>query len=116
MTDKLKIGFAGLLVIAGIVAFYWFSAVPGIARVGMVVVGLVAGAAVARFSEPGQQFQQYARDSITEVKKVVWPTRKESLQTTAAVFGFVIVMAAFLWIVDKLLEWGLYDLVLGWRS
>jgi preprotein translocase subunit SecE len=116
MTDKLKIGFAGLLVIAGVVAFYWFSAAPGIARAGMVVLGVLLGAAVAWFSEPGQQFMQFARESVTEVKKVVWPTRKESLQTTAAVFAFVVIMAVFLWIVDKILEWGLYDLVLGWRK
>ena len=53
---------------------------------------------------------------VAEVKKVVWPTRKETLQTTAAVFAFVVVMAVFLWISDKALEWILYDLIMGWKK
>ena len=68
------------------------------------------------FSEPGRQFGVFAGEAITEVKKVVWPTRKETMQTTAAVFAFVVVMAIFLWISDKTLEWVLYDLILGWKK
>jgi len=52
---------------------------------------------------------------VREVKKVVWPTRKEALQMTAYVFAFVVVMALFLWLTDKTLEWVLYDLILGWK-
>jgi preprotein translocase subunit SecE len=115
MADNIKIGFAVLLIIAGLVGFYWFSQSPMIARVGMVVAGLALAAAVAWFSKPGRDFAEFARESITEVKKVVWPTRKESMQSAAAVFAFVFVMAAFLWIVDKGLEWALYDLILGWK-
>ena len=77
---------------------------------------LLAGAAVAWFSEPGKQFLVFAGESWTEVKKVVWPTRKETMQTTAAVFAFVVVMAVFLWMSDKTLEWVLYDLILGWKK
>ena len=58
------------------------------------------------------QFLQQVR---AEVAKVVWPTRKEALQMTAYVFAFVFVMALFLWLTDKLLQWALYDLFLGWR-
>ncbi len=73
-------------------------------------------AAVTFFtSEPGKQLIAYGQDSIREVKKVVWPTRKEALQMTGYVFAFVVVMALFLWLTDKTLEWLLYDLVLGWR-
>ena len=74
-------------------------------------------AAVALFftSEPGRQLAGFGRDSVKEVRKVVWPTRKEALQMTGYVFAFVFVMALFLWLTDKLLEWVLYDLVLGWR-
>jgi preprotein translocase subunit SecE len=57
----------------------------------------------------------FIRESNEERRKVVWPTGKESFQTAAAVFAFVVVMALFLWMVDKLLEWGLYDLLLGWK-
>ena len=81
-----------------------------------VAAGFAAGAAVAWLSEPGRQFLIFALESWAEVKKVVWPTRKETIQTTAAVFAFVVVMAVFLWISDKTLEWVLYDLILGWKK
>ena len=113
--DHVKIVIAALLVVAGLFGFYWFSAYPMVARVLMVLGGLAAGAAVGWFSVPGQQLAAFGRESVAEVKKVVWPTRKESFQTAAAVFGFVVLMAIFLWTVDKTLEWGLYDLVLRWK-
>ncbi len=66
-------------------------------------------------AERGKQLIAFGRDSSREVRKVVWPTRKESLQMTGYVFAFVFVMALFLWLTDKSLEWVLYDLVLGWK-
>jgi preprotein translocase subunit SecE len=110
MVDHIKIGIAGLLLLAGLVGFYYFSALPLVARVGMVLAGIAAGIAVGWFSEPGRQLL-----AIAEVKKMVWPTRKESLQIAGAVFAFVVLMALFLWIVDKGVEFALYDLILGWR-
>ena len=62
-------------------------------------------------TEPGKQFYAYAQESVTETKKVVWPTRKETLQTTAIVFAFVIVMALFLWLVDASLLWVVKKLI-----
>ncbi|MDK9723372.1 MAG: preprotein translocase subunit SecE [Sterolibacteriaceae bacterium MAG5] len=116
MADKLKFAAALLLVIAGLAGFYLLGEQPMILRVLSVLAGLGAGAAVAWVTEPGQRFFAFGKESVTEAKKVVWPTRKETLQTTAAVFGFVVVMALFLWITDKSLEWVLYDLVLGWKK
>jgi preprotein translocase subunit SecE len=74
-------------------------------------------AAVATFftAEAGKQLAAFGRDSWREVGKVVWPSRKEALQMTGYVFAFVVVMALFLWLTDKTLEWVLYDLVLGWK-
>jgi preprotein translocase subunit SecE len=115
MADKIKITLSGLVLLAGLAGFYYFSTLPLVARVGMVLVGLALGATIGSFSVPGRQLAGFAREAIEETKKVVWPTRKESFQTTAAVFGFVVLMAIFLWLVDKGLEIGLYDLVLGWR-
>jgi len=115
MLDHIKIAIAALLLVAGLAGFYYFSTLPLVARVGMVLAGIAAGVAVGWFSAPGQQLAAFARDAIAEVKKMVWPTRKESFQTAAAVFGFVVLMALFLWIVDKGLEVVLYDLVLGWK-
>jgi preprotein translocase subunit SecE len=70
---------------------------------------------MAWFTEPGQRFFVFAQDAINEAKKVVWPSRKETMQMTGAVFAFVLVMAIMLWVTDKSLEWVLYDLVLGWK-
>ena len=109
-------GLAILLVIAGVGGFYYFGEHALVLRVLYVIGGLLAGVAVGWFTAPGQEFFAFARDSWGETRKVVWPTRKEAIQTTAAVFGFVVVMAVFLWLTDKGLEWALYDLVLGWKK
>ena len=114
--DKVKLALAAALVVAGIAGYYWLSADSILLRVLAVIVGFVSGAAVALTSEPGKQFVVFGRESLAEVKKVVWPTRKETMQTTAAVFAFVVVMAVFLWLSDKTLEWVLYDLILGWKK
>jgi preprotein translocase subunit SecE len=116
MADKVKLAAAVLLVMAGIAGFYYLSTDAMVLRLAAVLAGAAAGAAVAWFTEPGQQFFAFAREAMTEAKKVVWPTRKESFQTAAAVFAFVVVMAVFLWISDKSLEYMLYDLVLGWKK
>jgi len=113
--DRIKIVVAAALLIAGIAGFYYFAALPTVARVGMVLAGIAAGVAVGWFSAPGRQLAAFARESIDEVKKMVWPTRKESFQIAAVVFAFVVVMAVFLWVVDKGIEYVLYDLILGWR-
>ncbi len=114
--DKAKIALAVAAVIAGLVGFYMLANQPMIARVGSVLGGLIVGVVIAWFSQPGQQFFAFLKDSWSEAKRVVWPSRKETIQMTLAVFAFVLVMAIFLWVVDKTLEWVLYDLVLGWRK
>jgi preprotein translocase subunit SecE len=114
--DKAKLGIAIALVIAGLAGFYYYGEHALVFRVLYVLGGVAAGSAMAWFTAPGQEFFAFARESWSETRKVVWPTRKESLQTTAAVFAFVFVMAVFLWLTDKSLEWVLYDLVLGWKK
>jgi len=116
MIDKVKLAIAVVLVGAGIWGYYWLSETALILRILAVVAGIAAGAVVAWFSTPGREFAVFASESVAEVKKVVWPTRKETMQTTAAVFAFVVVMAIFLWVSDKTLEWVLYDLILGWKK
>jgi preprotein translocase subunit SecE len=85
-------------------------------RVGALVGGLIVAIAIAWTSTLGRDFLGFAKESVRETKKVVWPTRKEAMQITAVVFGFVLVMAIFLWGADKLLEFVLYDLILGWKK
>ncbi len=116
MADKLKFALALALLAAGVVGFYVL--VRAAARAACAVGARRLGAGVAvrlPLSEPGRRFIGFARESITEAKKVVWPSRKETTQTTGLVFVFAVVMALFLWLTDKSLEWVLYDLVLGWK-
>jgi preprotein translocase subunit SecE len=116
MVDRIKIVVAGCLLVAGLFGFYYYSSVALVYRVAMVLAGIAAGVAVGWFSEPGRELIAFARESIAEVKKMVWPTRKESFQIAGAVFAFVVLMALFLWLVDKGVEFALYDLILGWRK
>jgi preprotein translocase subunit SecE len=116
MADKIKVWIAVLLLVAGIAGFYYLSESPMVLRVASVLAGLVAGATVGWTTAPGKQFFLFAQEAVVETKKVVWPSRKESLQTTGAVFAFVVVMAVFLWITDKGLEYVVYDLFLGVRK
>ena len=98
--DKIKLGFALLLLIAGIAGFYYLRESAMVLRVISVLSGIVLAVVVVWFTSPGKQFYAFARESSDETRKVVWPSRKETLQTTGIVFAFVLVMAIFLWMVD----------------
>lgn len=89
--------------VAGISGYYFLNESPMVVRVISVLLGLVSGIILALFTLPGRQFLVFSRDSIDETKKVVWPSRKETLQTAGTVFAFVIAMAIFLWLVDAAL-------------
>jgi preprotein translocase subunit SecE len=113
--DKAKLASAALLALGGLVAYYLLAKQGGFAQWGA-LIGLMGAAVVLFFTaEQGKALIAYGRDSWREARKVVWPTRKESLQMTGYVFAFVVVMALFLWLTDKTLEWVLYDLLLGWK-
>jgi preprotein translocase subunit SecE len=115
-TDIAKLVASAALVACGIVGYYLLGDSALVLRILAVVAGMAAGAALAATSAPGREFLVFSQEAVVEVKKVVWPTRKETVQTTAAVFAFVVVMALFLWVSDKTLEWVLYDLILGWKK
>lgn len=112
--DKAKLGAASAVVVASLVAFYMLDKQGSLIQWAALLVGL--GVAVALFftAESGRQLAAFGRDAWREVK-VVWPARKEAIQMTAYVFGFVLIMALFLWLTDKTLEWLFYDLILGWK-
>ena len=114
--DKAKLGLAVALVLASLVSFYLLAQQGPLAQGGALLACLVAAVVVFMSSEVGKQFLAFGRDSVREVKKVVWPARKEAMQMTAYVFAFVVVMALFLWLTDKTLEWVFYDLLLGWKK
>ena len=113
--DKLMLVVGVLLVVAGFVGFFWLNGQEWYVRGAALIVGLIAGVAVGLLSAPGKGFIAFAKDSYKEVRKVVWPTRKEASQTTLVVFGFVLVMALFLWICDKSIEWAIFSAILGWK-
>ncbi len=113
--DKAKLAAALLLVVGAVVAYYYLGKQDLWVRVGVLLAMLAAAVALFFTSESGKQLVAFGRDSVREVKKVVWPSRNEALQMTGYVFAFVFVMALFLWTTDKTLEWALYDLILGWR-
>ncbi|GIZ54122.1 preprotein translocase subunit SecE [Noviherbaspirillum aridicola] len=114
-SDKIKVALAICAVVAGVVGFYFLSGQPTIMRAGALVGGLLVAIAIAYTSSQGREFLGFAKESVREAKKVVWPSRKEATQITLVVFGFVLVMAIFLWGTDKILEFVLYDLILGWK-
>src|SRR5690554_656059 len=114
-TDRIKLGLAVLVIAAGIVGYSLLDGQPAVARVAVFLASLVIAAVIAWFSEPGRRTLSFARDSSNEVKRVVWPTRKEATQMTGIVFAFVVFMGILLWVVDKGLGWVIYGLLLGWR-
>jgi preprotein translocase subunit SecE len=116
VADKAKLALAAVLVLAALAGFYLTSKQGQLVQWGVLVLGLVAAGFVFAISEAGKQLLAFGRDAVREVKKVVWPTRKEAVQMTAYVFGFVVIMALFLWLTDKTLEWVFYDLILGWKK
>ncbi|AIP70794.1 preprotein translocase subunit SecE [Burkholderia pseudomallei] len=113
--DKLMLALGVLLVLAGFVGFFLLGGKEWYVRGAALAVGVIAGVGVALMSLPGKSFIAFAKDSYREVRKVVWPTRKEATQTTLVVFGFVLVMALFLWISDKSIEWAIFSVILGWK-
>ncbi|MEO6354440.1 MAG: preprotein translocase subunit SecE [Burkholderiaceae bacterium] len=115
-SDKLKIALSVGAVIAGVVGFYYLSDKSTLVRAGVLFAAMLVAIAIAWTSTSGREFISFANDSVRETKKVVWPKRKQAMQMTAIVFGFVLVMSVFLWGTDKLLEFLLYDIVLGWRK
>lgn len=113
--DKAKLAAAAALLIGSLVAYYLLSKQGPLFQ----WLGLLAGLAVAVLvfltSESGKALVAFFQDAVREMRKVVWPARREAIQMTAYVFGFVLLMAIFLWLSDKTLEWVIYDLLLGWK-
>jgi len=114
--DKAKLVAAAALVVAALAAFYVFGKQGSLVQWAALLLGLAAAVVVFFTSEPGKALFAFGQDAWREVKKVVWPARKEAVQMTVYVFVFVLVMALFLWLTDKTLEWLFYDLILGWKK
>lgn len=114
--DKAKLAGAGALVVLGLVVYYLLGKQGAWAQWLGLLVTLGLAVVVFLSTEPGRALVALGQDAVREAKKVVWPSRRETWQMTAYVFGFVVLMALFLWLTDKTLEWALYDLFLGWKK
>ncbi|BBB58613.1 protein translocase subunit SecE [Undibacterium sp. YM2] len=114
--DKYKVILAVVAAVAGVAAFYILAGQATWIRAIALVVGLLVAVGFIATSEMGRDFVSFAKEAVRETKKVVWPTRKEAGQITAVVFGFVLVMAIFLWGTDQLIGFVLYDVILGWKK
>jgi len=114
--DKLRVALSVTLVVVALAAFYALAKQGPVMQWAALVVGLAVAVVIFLTSESGKQLVAFARDAVREVKKVVWPERKEAMQITVYVFVFVLAMALFLWLTDKTLEWVFYDLILGWKK
>ena len=114
--DKAKLAATGLLVVGAVAVFYLLGKQDLWVRVIALLALIAAAVGIFFTSSQGKGLIAFGQDSTKELKKVVWPTRQEATQMTAYVFAFVVVMALFLWLTDKTLEWVLYDLILGWKK
>ena len=114
-SDTALVALAAVVALAGVVGFSFWSQLPMIARVGILVGGLGVGLGIAWFTQPGKRLVAFTQEAYDEARRVTWPSGKETLQTTWIVFLFVAVMSLLLFAVDKIIEWGLYDLLLGWK-
>jgi preprotein translocase subunit SecE len=116
--DKFKVALAVVATIAGVVGFFVLKGQnkPALVAAGALVAGLLIAVLLLWTSATGREFLVFAKESVRETKKVVWPTPRETMQVTGVVFAFVVAMAIFLWGTDKILEFLLYDVILGWKQ
>jgi preprotein translocase subunit SecE len=98
--ERIKIAIAALLAAGGLVAFYWLGERPTVIRLAALLAAWAVAIVVMWFTTTGRTFAAFSRESWEEAKRVVWPSRKETLQTTGVVILFVLIMALFLWMVD----------------
>ena len=103
--DTALITLSVLMLFVGIGAFYWYEEQALAIRIAMVIAGLGLGAGLAWFSWYGREFWQFAQAARIELRKVVWPSRDETIKTTYVVFIFAIVMGLFFWGLDWVLTW-----------
>jgi preprotein translocase subunit SecE len=114
--DKAKVAGSLVLLLSSFVVFYLLSKQGALVQWLGLLVLIAAAVGVFLTSESGRRLIGFGRDSYRELGKVVWPERKEAIQMTMYVFGFVLVMSILLWFTDKVIEWAFYDLILGWRK
>ena len=113
--SNLVAGISIALILGSLIGYYGLATQPMMIRLGVLIGGIAIAIGLVAVTPTGKRFIAYAKDSVNEVKKVVWPSRKETTQMTLIVFAFVVVMAIFLWSADKIIEWLIFAVFLGWK-
>ena len=113
--SNLVAGISIALILGSLIGYYGLATQPLMIRLGVLIGGIAIAVGLVAVTPTGKRFIAYAKDSVNEVKKVVWPSRKETTQMTLIVFAFVVVMAIFLWSADKIIEWLIFAVFLGWK-
>jgi preprotein translocase subunit SecE len=109
--DTAKLALATLLLAAGVIAFYWYEDQSTLYRVLGLLAIVVMAAGIALTTEKGRSVVGFLQESRTEVRKMVWPTRTETVQTTLVVFLVVILVGIFLWLLDMFLGWAIQFII-----
>jgi preprotein translocase subunit SecE len=102
--DRLKLALAAAMLVAGIAGFYVLSGQAQVLRVVAVLAGVLLALLIGARSGPGMQLWGFLKDSRAELRRVVWPTRRETLQTTGVVFAAAVVVGLMLWFFDWLIN------------
>jgi preprotein translocase subunit SecE len=113
--SKLSLPLSGVIALSSVIAFQAYAEESFLVRGLVLFGGILLSIAIALLSSSGRNFLSFFKESIVEAKKVIWPTRKETIQTVLVVFVFVVIVSAFLWLADKFYEWFLYSIILGWK-
>lgn len=121
MIDIVKLAIAAAVLVAGGYGYYQLPALMGqdvsiLMRVGLLLVSIVVAAFIAATSTQGASLIEFSKGSRTELRKMVWPTRAETIQTTMIVLVMVVIIAIFLWLIDMAVFEIIYDLFLGVES
>jgi preprotein translocase subunit SecE len=104
MADKLKLTLAVLFLVGGIGGFYYFGGKPEIVQWGVLLAAAAIAVATASQTVAGRATWEFAKGARVELRKVVWPTRKETMQMTLVVFVLVVLIALFIWVLDWVLH------------
>ena len=115
LPDAVKWAFSTAVLVAGLGAFYYFADESQLFRIIGMLVAAGLSIAIAGQTEKGREVFAFVREARTEVRKVVWPTRKETMQTTGIVLVVVFLVAIMMWIMDTFFGWAVGQL-LGWGS
>lgn len=107
--DKGLVFVAIAVAVAGLLAFTFLTDETLTIRLAALFGGLLVGALIAAFSLSGKRFFAYGRSSYEELRRVVWPTRRETINTTGMVSAFAVAVAIYLFLIDKLVQWAMYD-------